>query len=152
MNNTLLPLACILATTLSLAAGPLAGNKLLLTSVRTGDTEIFIVDPETGDAFNASKSPNSEDRYPCWSPDGNQIAFTSNRNSSTNLYVMNADGSNVRQITRSKSVCYMPSWSGKVIVLGMHGETPEMARVNSDGSDLRMLGEGHDPCISRDGR
>ena len=37
----------------------LAGHKLLVTSVRTGDTEVFIVDPTTGDMFNVSRSPKS---------------------------------------------------------------------------------------------
>src|SRR5215467_1307979 len=91
-------------------AGDLAGYKLLVTSVRTGDTEIFVVDPETGDAQNLSRSPSSEDRYPCWSPDGTQVAFTSNRQGPYSLYVMNADGSNVKRLVYNDAICYMPSW------------------------------------------
>ena len=87
-------------------AGQLAGYKLLLTSIRTGDTEVFIVDPDTGNAFNVSHSPQSEDRYPCWSPDGKHIAFTSDRNNSTNLYVVNADGTDLERLT------YNPTFDG----------------------------------------
>ncbi len=141
---------------LPLQAGELAGHKLLITSVRTGDTEIFVVDPDSGDAQNVSRSPTSEDRYPCWSPDGRHIAFTSDRNHSTNLYVMDADGANVRQVTHSTAVCYMPSWQhtaqGERIVFGMHSGKPEMASVNPDGTDLVMLGEGHDPTLAPDGK
>src|SRR5690242_15400317 len=68
--------------------GELTGHKLLVTSVRTGDTEIFEVDPDLGDAKNLSRSSLSEDRYPCWSPDGKQIAFISDRDKPANLYVM----------------------------------------------------------------
>lgn len=139
-------------------AGPadLAGHRLLVTSVRTGDTEIFVANPATGELLNVSRSPGSEDRYPCWSPDGRRIAFTSDRHQSTNLYLMDADGGQVRQLTFTSAVCYMPSWQitadGERIVFGLHGERPEMASIRPDGSDLRILGEGHDPTLSPDGR
>jgi len=137
-------------------AADLSGHKFLVTSIRTGDTEVFVADPTTGDMFNVTRSPNSEDRYPCWSPNGKEIAFCSDRNNSTNLYVCNADGSNVRRIIASPAVCYMPSWQktpgGERIVLGMHGEKPQMASVRPDGKDLRMLGIGHDPTVSPSGK
>ena len=158
MKTTLMffALASVLSAVQPVRAGQLAGHKLLLTSIRTGDTEVFIVDPDTGDAFNVSRSPESEDRYPCWSPDGTRVAFTSDRNHSTNLYVMQADGRGLKRIVTSPAVCYMPSWQrtpkGERIVFGMHGDKPEMASVRPDGSELRMLGLGHDPCLAPDGR
>ncbi|MBC7892557.1 MAG: hypothetical protein H7Y12_10115, partial [Sphingobacteriaceae bacterium] len=39
------------------------GHKLLITSVRTGNTDVFWIDPATGDAFNVTKTPKSEERY-----------------------------------------------------------------------------------------
>jgi TolB protein len=151
-----LALAAVLSLTTPVRAGDLAGYKLLLTSIRTGDTEVFIIDPDTGDAFNVSRSPQFEDRYPCWSPDGKRVAFTSDRNHSTNLYVLNADGTGLKRIVTSPAVCYMPSWEktpkGERIVFGMHGEQPEMAIVKPDGSDLHKLGLGHDPCLSPNGK
>ena len=131
-------------------------RALLVTSVRTGDTEIFVVDPDTGDAQNLSRSPTSEERYPCWSPNGKQVAFTSNRDGNYNLYIMDADGENVKRLVNSEAVCYMPSWQrtadGEQIVFGIHGDKPEMASIKPDGSDLKMLGDGHDPTISPDGK
>lgn len=138
------------------SAGELAGYQLLVTSIRTGDTELFLVDPDTGDARNLTCSPTSEERYPAWSPDGSRIAFTSNRDGAYNLYVMDANGGNVKQLTHEKApaVCYMPSWSGdgKQIVFGLHGDKAQMAAIAPDGSNFRMIGAGHDPCISPDGR
>lgn len=157
-NLFLFGVACLVGTELapSSRASELVGYKILITSIRTGDTEVFVVDPATGDAFNVSRSPQSEDRYPCWSPDGKHIAFASDRNNSTNLYVVNADGSGLKRIVTSPAVCYMPSWqktpNGERIVFGMHGERPEMASARPDGSDLRKLGVGHDTCLSPDGR
>jgi TolB protein len=149
-------LSLILFAAFGAVAGPLAGHRLLVTSIRTGDTEVFIADPETGDMFNVTRAPKSEDRYPCWSPDAKQIVFMSDREHSTNLWICRADGSHVRRLLTSPKVCYMPSWRltprGERIVFGMHGDKPEMASIKPDGSDLQMLGEGHDPTISPDGR
>ena len=135
-------------------ADELAGHHLLVTSVRTGHTEIFEVNPVSGDATNVTRSRDCENRYPCWSPDGRQIAFTSNREGGTyNLFVCDADGSHVRALTheRGTGVAYMPSWVGKRIVFGLHREQPEMASIHPDGSGLTILGRGHDPCLSPDG-
>ncbi len=144
------------AAAVAAVAHPLFGHKLLVTSIRTGDTEIFIADPVTGDMLNVSRSPESEDRYPCWSPDGARIAFVSDRQNATNLYVMDTNGEHVRRIVTNRAVCYMPSWQvtpdGERIVLGMHGDKPEMVSIRPDGSALKNLGEGHDPTLSPDGR
>src|SRR5690348_7171095 len=94
----LVGLAAIIVLVATVKAADLTGYKLLVTSVRTGDTEVFVADPATGDMFNVSRSPKSEDRYPCWSPDGRQICFMSDREGTTNLWVCNADGSNVRRL------------------------------------------------------
>src|SRR5271166_5877958 len=95
-------------------SGELAGHRFLMTGVRTGNTEIFCVDPYTGSATNLTRSPASHQRYPSWSPDGARIAFTSDRDGVYNLYVMDTDGSNVRQLTYEEAphVVYFPSWSG----------------------------------------
>jgi TolB protein len=137
-------------------AGDLAGHKLLVTLVRTGDTEVFVADPDTGDLTNLTRSPRTEDRYPCWSPDGRRVAFTRDRGEYKDLVVMDADGSNPKVIVTGSFTCYMPSWQvtpgGQRIVFGMHGAKPEMASARPDGSDLTVLGEGHDPTLSPDGK
>ena len=149
-------LSLIVSVTAGAADAPLGAHRLLVTSVRTGDTEVFVANPETGDMTNLSRAPKSEDRYPCWSPDARHICFMSDREHSTNLWVMNADGSHVRRLLTSSKVCYMPSWQrtprGERIVFGMHGDKPEMASIKPDGTDLQMMGEGHDPTLSPDGR
>jgi TolB protein len=148
-------MAALLTSTVAVIAGPLAGHKLLVTSVRTGDTEVFIADPDNGDMFNVTRAPRSEDRYPCWSPDAKRIVFMSDRENATNLWICDADGSHVRRLLTSPKVCYMPSWQrtpgGERIVFGMHGDKPEMASIRPDGDDLQMFGEGHDPTLSPDG-
>jgi Tol biopolymer transport system component len=57
---------------------------------------------------------------PAWSHDGKSIAFQSNRDGPYHIYVMNADGSNLRQLTSGDDRDDRhPSWSpdGKVIAV-----------------------------------
>jgi TolB protein len=152
MRFTTTAAAVVLLLAAAAPAGELTGYQLLVTMVRTGDTEIFLVDPDTGDAKNLTRSPKSEERYPCWSPNGKRIAFISDRDGPPNLYVMDADGANVRRLFSTPAVCYMPSWAGDHIAFGLHAQKAEMATIRPDGTDLKILGEGHDPCLAPDGR
>lgn len=144
-------------TTRPAPRGELSGHTLLITSIRTGDTEIFAIDPETGDARNISRSPQSEDRYPMWSPDGKRIVFTSNRSGGNvfNIFVMDADGKNVKQLTQEKdpAVCYFPTWQKDRIMFGLdRNGKGSMATVSPDGSDFKIIADGRDPCLSPDGK
>jgi Tol biopolymer transport system component len=51
------------------------------------------------------------DSYPAWSPDGDKIAFTSQRDGNANIYVMNADGRDVTRLTNSTADDGIPAWS-----------------------------------------
>src|SRR5688572_22512982 len=57
---------------------------------------------------------------PAWSPDGKSIAFQSNRDGPYHIYVMNTDGSNLRQLTSGDdNDDRHPNWSpdGKTIAV-----------------------------------
>ncbi len=131
-------------------------HTLLVTSVRTGDTEIFAVDPLTGSSQNLTRSPQSEDRYPAWAPDGRQVAFTSNRadTATYDLYLMDANGTSPRRLTQlpAQSVAYWPSFSqnGKWIYFN-EGTSGYIYRVKPDGTGLMRVAEGRDGHISPDG-
>jgi TolB protein len=137
--------------------GGRTGQELLVASFRTGDTEIFIVNPDTGDARNLTRSPQSKERYPSWSPDGKRVAFNSDRDGTHNLYVIDADGSNLRQLTHEKRgvEAGMQSWTadGKWIYFGLFGKgPPRMCRIALDGTGFREVGNGIDPAVSPDGK
>jgi len=67
---------------------------------------------------------------PRFSPDGSRIAFTSDRGGADNIWVMNADGSDKRQVTKEDfRLLNQPSWSpdGRFIVAKKHFTTQRSA-------------------------
>jgi TolB protein len=83
----------------------------------------------------------AEDRSPAVSPDGSQIAFMSNRAGLRNVFIMNSDGSDVRQLT-SQGTNMDPSWSpdGKQIVFVSNREGPWLVyTMNPDGGEVTSL-------------
>lgn len=63
---------------------------------------------------------------PRFSPDGSRIAFTSDRGGGDNIWVMAADGSDKRQVTKEEfRLLYQPSWSpdGRFIAAKKHFTT-----------------------------
>ncbi len=71
------------------------------------------------------------DVTPAWSPDGTQIAFASNRDGSDfKLWVMNADGSNVRNLTPPGATAdVFPTWSPDGRLLAFQRRSGDVYRI-----------------------
>lgn len=133
------------------------GQTLLMTSVKTGDTEIFATDPVSGTSINLTNAPQSEERYPAWSPDGQKIVFTSNRQDAQtfDLYLADADGRHVRQLTHlpKGAVAYWPSFTADgAYIFFNEGTTSMIHRITPDGRDAQPMARGRDGHISPDGQ
>jgi len=88
-------------------------------------------------------------QLPDWSPDGSQIAFQSTGTGNGDLYVMDADGSNVRQLTSTPEADQGPAWSPDgtqvAFVRGLHPAILTASAIyiiNADGTDERVVGFG----------
>ena len=82
------------------------------------------------------------DRSPAWSPDGSRIAFESFRDRNHEIYVMNADGSDVIQLTDNRGFDRSPAWSpdGSRIAFDSDRDgNDEIYVMNADGSGQTNL-------------
>jgi len=81
---------------------------------------------------------------PAWSPDNRQIAFASNREGGVfQVFAMNADGSNVKRLTKDKGEASNPAWApdGQAIAYSAaaEGDRRALFLMAKDGSDPRRL-------------
>ena len=77
------------------------GRKVLFTRIDPGRFEqIFVMNVDGTQVTRVSRG-DYYDFLPRWSPDGRRIAFTSSRDGTNGVYVMNADGSDVRDVSRT---------------------------------------------------
>jgi len=82
-----------------------------------------------------------DNRYPKYSPDGTKILFTSQTDGSfPQIWVMNADGSNLRQLTTTQgySACWSPDGT-RICYCDSRLSNGRLWIMNSDGSNKRQL-------------
>ena len=91
------------------------------------DGDIFVLDLGTGALLRLTKTPVLFESYPDWSPDGEEIAYELNDesppgqpNQEYDAYVMRADGTDARRLSRPGDVDGHPVWSpgGRLIAYG----------------------------------
>ena len=92
-----------------------AQAQIAFASVRTGDSEIYVMDADGGNLQNLTNNKGF-DEDPSWSADGMRIAFISDRDlhpldRNWDIYVMDADGGNPRNLTEHPWPDMEPSWS-----------------------------------------
>jgi Tol biopolymer transport system component len=141
------------------------GKSIVFTSLKDGDLDIYTMNID-GSNVRRLTTTHGYDGGPWWSPDGTKIVYRAHhpadsaeraqydtllarrlvRPSKVELWVMNADGSDQRQITRLGGANFGPSWTpdGTRIVFSSNYKTPrsgnfDLFLINLDGSGLEQI-------------
>jgi eukaryotic-like serine/threonine-protein kinase len=98
------------------------GQERHIYIMRTNGTDQHDLTP---DSFRQS--------WPRWAPDGQRISFTSRRTGNYELWVINRDGSGLRQLTQSSGGHYSP-WSrdGSMIAYSIHTPRNDCVIINPE--------------------
>ncbi|HEY7530911.1 MAG TPA: hypothetical protein VIC56_09570 [Gemmatimonadota bacterium] len=158
------------------------GRRIVFTSVRDGDLEIYTMDPDGGSLKRLTHEPGY-DGGAFFSSDGSRIVYRAHhpepgpeledyralladalvRPSRMEIWVMDADGSNKRQVTRNGAANFAPYFfpDGERIVFASNVHDPDgrnfdLYAVRVDGTGLERLTFHPDfdafPMFSADGR
>jgi len=133
--------------------------KILFTSVRDGNYEVYIMNADGSHQVNLTQNP-ANDFQAIWSPTGEQILFVSDRNDGIyDLYLMNPDGSDIRRAFKRKRKINRshPTWSpnGKQIAYraidwNCSRSTIYLATLGKEKEEELVIG-GTDPAWAPDG-
>lgn len=116
--------------------------------------DIFIVRAD-GTGLTNITNDTALDSEPSWSPDGNRLAFISERSGNSEIFVANRDGSGAIQLTHTVAYEGFPQWSPDGRKIAFHRTsnfTSEIWSSNADGTGaVRLATQGVRPRWSPDG-
>lgn len=115
-------------------------DKIAYSCRRGDDLDICVTDLNTNTEVNLTQDSPGDDAVASWSPDGTKIAYRRGKDSHS-IWVMNADGTNKKQLT---SDGMGPTWSPDGTKLAFSSNRSgdngsEIYIMNADGSNQHKL-------------
>ncbi len=94
-------------------------NKIAFLSDKTGKVDLFVMNLDGSNLKNVTPNLKTVDAEisniwaysTCWSPDGKKIVFTAMLNGNLEIFIINADGTDLRQITNNNDTDMTPFWT-----------------------------------------
>jgi Tol biopolymer transport system component len=117
-----------------------AGDRVAYTSLRDdGMGDVVVANVAGGTVLSTDNLTLDNgglgvpDMTPSWSPDGTRLAFTSYRSGAPSVWIMNADGSRLLQVTSPGNAGdYFPSWSPA-------GDSIAFQRIDASSSRIGLV-------------
>jgi sugar lactone lactonase YvrE len=122
-------------------------------SLGSQNMDIYLMDAEGNAQLGLTDHPAIDDE-PAWSPDGQNLVFSSDRHGKSGypqIYTMSANGEGIELVTTGFTEADSPSWSpdGARIAFRAFSEAgDEIYTANADGSDLVQVSDERDDGAS----
>jgi Tol biopolymer transport system component len=123
--------------------GPLTGpaGSMVFYSARTGDLEIYAMDPN-GDGVQRITDSPGEDIWPDLSPNGRYVTFASQRTGNREIFVTDLQTGDVWNVSNSSGDDNWPRWSPNGRHIAFHSNRDgnyELYVVQIDGTELHRV-------------
>lgn len=137
------------------------GNAILYAQGTGNGTDLVLAPLDSGTAKRITVGRGTDNTSPSYSPDGHQIAFISGKSGAPQVYIMDADGSNVQLVTPYtagvRSYRASPDWSpdGRAIAYEQQNGNFQVFMIDLRDRVPKQLtseGENEDPSWAPDGR
>jgi len=121
------------------------GKKIVFTSLRGGNQgfRLYAMDPDGKNVTELVASDNPLGFvYPAWSPDGKKIAFTDAVGMDLEIFLCDADGKNVKQLTKEGAGNSMAAWSPDGKKIAFHhtdGDSGSVFVMDADGGNAKEV-------------
>jgi len=146
------------------------GRYFAIAAKRKDRDDLVILDVKKDEEVRRIRVPLNGLTTPSWSPDGKRLVFTGYDGGLSDLFIVNADGSNLHRLTNDKYADLEPSWSpdGKTIAFvtdrgpatdfeALKFGTLRIALLHLDNGSIDILrnmdqGKNINPAWAPDGR
>lgn len=145
------------------------GTQIAFASNEVGNDDVWVVSADGSSEPRRLTGNDGTDRDPAWSPDGRFIAYASDQGSpaidgyagSTEIFAMEANGNNPRQLTDANGGSYSPAWSPdgqSIVFISDRGGDADVYLMNAAGEGENLLtfddnsAEDRSPAFTPDGR
>jgi len=129
----------------------LDGLRLAFTTYARGTPGIYVHSLETGRRLPFYNQNASMNATPAFTPDGKQLLYSSTASGYAQIYLANADGSDLRRLTNARAVEVEPKPNpkgGTVAFVSGRSGPPQIYTMSMDGTSVERLTTGEGEAVN----